>query len=171
MMKKRIVSCALALLLALGCVLPAGAYDLPCVCDETYYATLDYYGAVREASVVKSYLLNGQTTVTDYGEYDQVVNLTDSTQPTQTGSKVVFTPEPGAEKFYFEGKTTQPFNALPWSVGVSYKLNGAAIRAEELAGRTGLVEIDVDVLPNKGASQYSRTIWSSPSPPPSTKTT
>lgn len=156
-MKKRIASCALALLLALGCALPAGAYQVPASYDETYYATLDYYGAVTEASVVKSYLLNGQTSVTDYGDYDQVVNLTDGSDPVRSGDKLVFTPADGREKFYFEGKTQKPFDELPWTVAVSYKLNGAPAQAETLAGQTGLVEILVDVLPNPKAPEYTRT--------------
>ncbi len=156
-MKKRILSGALALMLALGCMLPAGAYEIPAVCDETYYATLDYYGAVSEAGVVKSYALNGQSTVTDYGDYDEVINLTDTTQPIQSGGKLVFTPKAGTDKFYFEGKTSKPFEALPWTIAVSYKLNGAPALAPDLAGRTGLVEIDVDVTPNPRANDYTRT--------------
>ncbi len=155
-LKKRILSGALALMLALGCAMPAGAYELPAVCDETYYATLDYYGAVNEASVVKSYALNGQSTVTDYGDYDEVINLTDTTKPVQSGNKLVFTPKAGTEKFYFEGKTSKPFEALPWTIAVSYKLNGAPALAPDLAGKTGLVEIDVDVTPNPGANDYTR---------------
>lgn len=155
-MKKRVVSCALALVLALGCAIPAGAYEVSASYDETYYATLDYYGVPTEASVVKSYVLGDQTTITDYGVYDEVVNLTDTTQPTIDGSKLVFTPQAGTTKFYFEGKTTKPFEDLPWRVAVSYRLNGAPAKAEDLAGKTGLVEMDVDVLPNPQADEYRR---------------
>lgn len=155
-MKKRLLACALALVLALGCAIPAGAYELPLSYDETYYATLDYYGVPTQASVVKSYRLNGQSAITDYGEYDAVTNLTDNTVGEQSPGKVVFTPEAGTNKFYFEGKTTKPFEALPWHIAISYRLNGAPILAEELAGKTGLVEINVDVTPNAQAPAYSR---------------
>ncbi len=155
-MKKRIFSGALALVMLLGCAMNAGAYELPCAYDETYYATLDYYGAPTQASVVKSYQLRGHTSVTDYGVYDEVINLTDSTSPVIDGGKLTFTPQPGAEKFYFEGRTTQPFEDLPWTIAVSYKLNGAPARAEDLAGKTGLVEIDIDAVPNLRAPAYTR---------------
>lgn len=156
-MKKRILSGALALLLLLACPLSAGAYTLDAAYDETYYATLDYYGAPTQASVVKSYQLRGQTTVTDYGVYDEVINLTDSTSPVIDGGKLTFTPKSGAEKFYFEGRTTQPFDDLPWTVAVSYQLNGAPALAQDLAGKTGLVEIDIDAVPNPAAPEYLRT--------------
>lgn len=155
-MKKRVLACSLAALLALGCALPARAYEIPASYDETYYATLDYYGAPTQASVVKSYRLNGQSAITDYGDYDEVTNLTDDTPAVYKDGKVVFTPQEGTDKFYFEGKTTQPFEELPWKVDISYRLNGAPIRAEELAGKTGLVEIGIKVTPNHAAPAYSR---------------
>lgn len=155
-MKKRVLACSMAVLLALGCAIPARAYELPASYDETYYATLDYYGAPTQASVVKSYRLNGQSAITDYGVYDEVTNLTDDTPGVYADGKVVFTPQAGTEKFYFEGKTTQPFDDLPWRVTISYRLNGAPARAEELAGKTGLVEIEIGVTPNPSAPAYSR---------------
>lgn len=157
-MKKRVISCALALLLALSCAVPAGASSLSSSYDETYYATLDYYGALQDSSVVKSYRLNGQSSVTDYGSYDEVVNLTDQTQPVVEGGKVVFTPQAGSgDKFYFEAKTAKPYEELPWTISLSYKLNGAPILAQDLAGKTGLVEIALDIVPNAKAGTYAKS--------------
>lgn len=155
---KRALTLTLALTVTAGSLIPAAsAVTIPAACDETYYATLDYYGAVQDASVVKSYRLNGNTSITDYGTYDQVVNLTDDRLPTVENGAVTFTlGEDAPEKFYFEGKTQAPFEALPWNIAVSYKLNGAPILAEDLGGKTGLVEILLDVTANPGASEYSR---------------
>lgn len=155
---KRTLALGLAATLAAGTVLPASAAaTLPANLDETYYATLDYYGAIQEGSVVKSYRLNGADSVTDYGSYDQVINLTDSLTPTVDGDAVTFAlGEEAPEKFYFEGRTQKPFDELPWNIAVSYRLNGAPAPAEELAGKTGLVEIALDVTLNPGAAAYSR---------------
>lgn len=149
---------SLAILLLCASAVPvARAETLPVIYDEAYYATLDYYGAPLQASVVKSYRLNGASTVTDYGRYDQVLNLTDSGSPTVAGDRVTFTVEDqGVDKFYFEGRTQAPFQALPWNITVSYKLNGAPALAEDLAGQTGLVEICLDVTPDPNAPAYSR---------------
>jgi len=126
-------------------------------CDEAYYATLDYYGNLTEGSVVKSYLLNGTDSITDYGTYDTVNNLTDGTQPATAGGKTTFDFSGSApEHFCFEGVTSQPFKTLPWTLSLSYTLNGVPVKAEELAGKTGVVEITVNAVPNAAASEYAR---------------
>lgn len=126
--------------------------------DEAYYATLDYYGNLKDGSVVKSYALNGAMSLTDYGTYDDVVNLTDGTAPVTAGAKTTFTfdKDTAPSHFYFEGKTTQPFKALPWSISLSYTLNGVPTKAENLAGKTGVVEITAKATPNKNASSYAQ---------------
>ena len=156
---KRTLSLTLTLAVTVGALIPsANAMTIPAACDETYYATLDYYGGIQEAGVVKSYRLNGNTSVTDYGVDEEVINLTDDRLPVVDGETVTFTLEEDApEKFYFEGKTQTPFEELPWKIAVSYKLNGAPVPAEDLAGKTGLVEILLDVTANPGASEYSRS--------------
>ena len=128
------------------------------VYDEAYYAMTDYYGNLTEGSVVKSYLTNGYSTLTDYGQYDEVLNLTDGTVPSSAGGMTTFRFDAGTapSHFYFEGKTTRPFEALPWTLAVSYKLNGVPTRAEELAGKTGVVEINLDAIPNPDAIEYAR---------------
>lgn len=52
--------------------------------------------------------------------------------------------------------TSQPFEELPWTLSVQYTLNGVAAKAEDLAGKTGVVEIHVDAIPNGKASEYAR---------------
>ena len=155
----RIGSCALSALMMLGSI-PAAAIDdgVTATYDEAYYAMTDYYGNLTDGSVVKSYRTNGISTLTDYGDYDEVINLTDGTEPTRTDGKTVFQLDesnlPGT--FYFEGKTAKPFEQLPWTLSVSYTLNGVPAKAEDLAGKTGVVEINLDAVPNETASEYAR---------------
>ena len=155
----RIGSCALSALMMLGSI-PAAAIDdgVTATYDEAYYAMTDYYGNLTDGSVVKSYRTNGISTLTDYGDYDEVINLTDGTEPTRTDGKTVFQLNesnlPGT--FYFEGKTAKPFEQLPWTLSVSYTLNGVPTKAEDLAGKTGVVEINLDAVPNETASEYAR---------------
>lgn len=163
LMGKRLLSLALAILLAAACSFPAAAAEpigdgVTPTYDEAYYATLDYYGNLLDGSVVKSYTLNGATSLTDYGIYDEVVNLTDGTAPAVAGNATTFSfsRSDAPSHFYFEGKTAAPFEALPWTLSVSYTLNGVAVRAEDLAGKTGVVEITVNAIPNENASEYAR---------------
>ena len=125
--------------------------------DEAYYVSLDYYGNLTDASMVKSYILNGVDTVTDYGDYKSINNLTDGTDPaSENGAHVFRFGDDAPSHFYFEGKTDKPFEALPWTISVSYKLNGVPTKAEDLAGKTGVVEINVDAIPVDTASEYAR---------------
>lgn len=157
--EKRIFALLLSAALTLGCTAPALAADdgVTTACDEAYYGKLDYYGNLTEGSVVKSYILNGAAEITDYGRYDEVTSLTDGVQPAVDGDRVTFDLTNAADShFYFEGVTAKPFEALPWTVEVHYKLNGVPVKAEELAGKAGLVEIDVGAYPNEGASDYAK---------------
>ena len=58
--------------------------------DEAYYAMTDYYGNLTDGSVVKSYRTNGIATLTDYGDYDEIINLTDGTVPARNGGMTTF---------------------------------------------------------------------------------
>ena len=126
--------------------------------DEAYYAMTDYYGNLTDGSVVKSYTTNGAASLTDYGDYDEIVNLTNGLAPKTVGGRSVFTfgESSISDHFYFEGKTAKPFEQLPWTLAVHYTLNGVAMKAEELAGKTGVVEISIDAIPNEQASEYAR---------------
>ena len=155
----RVGSCALSALMVLGSIPAAAIGDgVTATYDEAYYAMTDYYGNLTDGSVVKSYRTNGIATLTDYGDYDEIINLTDGTAPARNGGKTTFRLDektlPGT--FYFEGKTAKPFQQLPWTISMSYTLNGVPTKAEDLAGQAGVVEIRLDIVPNGRASEYAR---------------
>lgn len=155
----RVGSCALSALMVLGSIPAAAIGDgVAATYDEAYYAMTDYYGNLTDGSVVKSYRTNGIATLTDYGDYDEIINLTDGTVPARNGGMTTFRLDekalPGT--FYFEGKTTKPFQQLPWTISMSYTLNGVPTKAEDLAGQAGVVEIRLDIVPNGRASEYAR---------------
>lgn len=156
---RRTLALTMSAVLLLGS-LPVSAVDdgVKPTYDEAYYAMTDYYGNLTDGSVVKSYTMNGTDALTDYGTYDEVVNLTNGLTPTTKDGKTIFNFEKDSipEHFYFEGKTAKPFEQLPWTLSVHYTLNGVAAKAENLAGKTGIVEINVDAIPNESASEYAR---------------
>ena len=161
---KRFSAWALAGTMILGAAVPAHA-EIPDgvepEVDEAYYVLMDYYGNPTDTSVVKSYTMNGADRIVDYGTYDSVQNLSNSVKPTTDGDKVTFDfGDSAPENFYFEGKTGKPFETLPWTISVSYKLNGAPAKAEDLAGAKGMVEIDVKATPKKkGVTKYMQNNW------------
>lgn len=157
----RITALAAAAALLFTIVPPASASEnsdgVTPACDEAYYATTDYYGNLSNGSVVKSYAMNGKSRVTDYGTYKKVTNLTDDTKAQRSGSKTTFNfGKDVPEHFYFEGETRQPFDDLPWKLSLTYKLNGVPIKANKLKGKSGMVEISLNMVPNKNASEYAR---------------
>ncbi|MDW2800536.1 hypothetical protein RZO55_23500 [Clostridium boliviensis] len=152
---KRIFHIGLAVVFSMQSVLVPLASEVQPPYDETLYVTMDPYGEIKESSIVKVYRMNGSEPLTDYGTYDKVINLTDHSQPVigEDGS-VTFHPEEGENRFYFEGQTKTEKKELPWNITVSYRLNGVEKKADELAGEKGLIEVNVDLVPNKGVSDY-----------------
>lgn len=158
---RRWISAGMALILAVvPLMVSAEEYTSGVVptCDEAYYAMLDYYGNLQEGSVVKSYVLNGADTITDYGKYDEVTNLTDGTEPTYENGVTTFRFKEGEapDHFYFQGSTREPYETLPWKISMQYQLNGVKKEAEDLAGEKGVVTVELNIVPNEAASQYAK---------------
>lgn len=124
--------------------------------DETLYLNLDYYGAISDANVVKGIEFNKQETYTDYGTYTEVVCLGNDEDPKfENGEVVLKAPENGG-RLFFQGTLDNSAVQSPWSFDLGYKLNGRAVEAKDLAGASGLVEIDIDATANKQVSEYMR---------------
>lgn len=108
--------------------------------DEVVYAALDGSGAVNSIYVVNVLNPEKPGAVTDYGDYSSVTNLTDTAQIEQEGDAV--TVDVGAgESFRYQGDLAS--KNLPWDVAVTYKLDGKAIDASELGGKSGLLEMEI----------------------------
>ena len=157
---KRAVSGTLAAVMAASAGIASfGAAGVP-VCDEAMYVTMDPYGGISEASVVKSYELHGAREITDRGTYQAVHNMTGMEEPEVDGDTVIFRllEEPENDRFYFEGRMEpeEVSETLPWDIAVSYRLNGVERRLEELAHEKGVLKISIDAVPNTGTSEYFR---------------
>lgn len=157
---KRAVSGTLAAVMTASAGIASfGAAGVP-VCDEAMYVTMDPYGGISEASVVKSYELHGAREITDRGTYQAVHNMTGMEKPEVDGDTVTFRllEEPENDRFYFEGRMEpeEVSGTLPWDITVSYRLNGVERRLEELAHEKGVLKISIDAVPNAGTSEYFR---------------
>ncbi|MFB9974110.1 YhgE/Pip domain-containing protein [Allobacillus sp. SKP2-8] len=112
--------------------------------DEVIYATLSPTGEQQELYVVNRFDVVDEGTIVDYGDYTSVRNLTDMTEVALDGDKVEFTASD--EEFYYQGNMEK--TELPWSIGVTYYLDGEKISPEQLAGKEGQVKIEVDAKAN-----------------------
>ena len=134
---------------------PVYAAEASVSVDEAMYVNLDYYGRVDKVNVVKGVSLNGLTSFTDYGNYLDVTNMTNNTAPEVGDGKVTWNlPADTKGYFYYKGAIDKDTVTLPWTMDVSYKLNGVPTDAEKLAGASGLVEVHVTATPNEAARDY-----------------
>ncbi len=124
--------------------------------DETLYLNLDYYGGISKANVVKGINFNSLSTYTDYGDYLSVTNMSTDEKPAEGSGSVTFSaPEKGG-KFFFEGELDPKKVVSPWTFDVTYKVNGVVTNAEDAAGASGTIEMDIDCYPNENASEYMK---------------
>lgn len=136
---------------------PVYAAEASVSVDESMYVNLDYYGSVDKVNVVKGVSLNGLTSFTDYGNYLDVTNMTNNTAPEIGDGKVTWNlPADTKGYFYYKGAIDKDTVTLPWTMDVSYKLNGVPTDAEKLAGASGLVEVHVTAKPNDAARDYDK---------------
>lgn len=159
--KKKAYKVAAITLLAsimLGEVMPFAAYaaQAQAEVDETMYLNLDYYGSISKANVVKGINFNSQDSYTDHGSYTALTNMTNDEELSEkNGTVVIKAPENGG-KFYFQGTMEPEKVSIPWSIDVTYKLNGIVTNAEDIAGKSGLVEMNIDAMPNDNVSEYMK---------------
>ena len=115
--------------------LPAYGAEASVDVDETMYVNLDYYGRVDKINVVKGVGLNGRTEFTDYGTYENVINMSNSIEPVLGDGTVTWQlPQAQRERFYYKCAVDKDRMVLPWDFDVSYKLNGVPTDADKLAG-------------------------------------
>ena len=156
-MGKRLLASVMAAVTASTAIaVPASAAPPRVQVDETMYVNLDYYGSETEINVVKGCSTNGVTEYTDYGIYEKVENMTDSTAPSMGDGSVTWKFPDKNQRFYYQCTLPKEEMELPWTFDISYKLNGVETEPKALNGASGLVEIHVKAVPNQKAKAYFR---------------
>ena len=152
---KRTAAVLSAVMLA-GCIsTPLHAAAPKVEVDESVYVNMDYYGGISDISVVKGCFLNGNTTIEDYGDYDEIINMSDRTEPKVEDGKVTWNLEnTDTQYFYYECKSEDLKAKVPWDIDISYRLNGVEARGEDLGGAQGLVSTRIHVTPKEDIPDY-----------------
>lgn len=107
--------------------------------QETVYATLDANGNKTDV-IVSDWLKNAA----DKGEVKDASDLTDITNTkgdekfTQDGESLNWNTE--SDDIYYQGKTDKE---MPVGMSITYKLDGKEIAADELAGKSGKLEMKI----------------------------
>lgn len=110
--------------------------------EEVIYVTLDASGELVSAYAVNSFP-GGE--ITDYGDYDSVRVLNTGDEIEYKGGIVNITTD--AKRIYYQGGLKKV--ELPWDISLTYRLDGKAVTAEEIAGKSGEAEIRFTVTQNE----------------------
>ncbi len=141
---KRILSLAIAMLL----LLPSAVIAQPLIAlpqkEEVVYGKMNPSGYVEEVIIVNAFLGQGRE-LFDYGNYSEVLNLTD-TGVLRHGFTEVYA-ETDAQDFFYQGKVRN--NLMPWNVTFRYELDGKVFSPEALKGQSGNLVICVKVRQNE----------------------
>lgn len=150
---RRVTATALLLSFALPQCAQAAAPTVET--DETVYINMDYYGAPTNTRIVKGVNLNGHTEFTDFGDYKDVYNMSTFDEPTLKDGSVYWKLDTDKNRFYYECIPNDTVNIqMPWNFDVSYKLNGVPVEADQCAGASGTIQMDIHAVPNTYASDY-----------------
>ncbi|MGN1136227.1 MAG: hypothetical protein ACI4SF_08420 [Oscillospiraceae bacterium] len=138
----KIISGILALSLVSSYAMPVMAAEK----EEVVYVMAGADGSVNSVYAVNSF--DGGN-ITDYGDYDDVKLLNLDGNITQNGDEVTFSaPENG--KVYYQG--TLKNTEIPWTISIKYFLDGKELSAEEIAGKSGALEIKISITENEKCS-------------------
>lgn len=122
----------------LGVAVPAFATEK----EEVVYAVLDAHGQVDGVYVVN--IFEGGD-IQDYGNYTSVHALNTEDAISFQNGEVTFHSD--AQRVYYQGDLDT--KDLPWVFTLTYQLDGKTVTAEELAGKTGHVVIQLDIRKNE----------------------
>ena len=119
--------------------------------EEVIYGRLDNYGRARSAYAVVTLTVDEPGTVTHYGSYTAVENLTD-TSPIDYSNGVVTLEAEDSGRYYYQGTLRRAL--MPWDIEISYKLDGEEIDPDDLSGASGELEVDIHTATNSGFDTY-----------------
>ncbi len=108
--------------------------------EESVYIKADPSGKVTETTVTEWLKNPGKGNLSDESGLSDIKNVKGEETFTQ-GDENALTWKSEGEDIYYQGTTD---GELPVGVKVSYKLDGKAISAKELDGKSGKVEIKID---------------------------
>lgn len=121
--------------------------------QEVIYAALNAEGVARDVNVVNVLSAESGQTVQDFGLYDQVINLTDTSEISKLSDSVVVTMPEGEDVSEFTYQGTMENAQIPWNVSIAYYLDGQEIAPSDLAGKSGHLDLHIETTRNQLADQ------------------
>ena len=114
--------------------------------SEVVYANLSSEGTAEAAYVVNRFDVEKGGTIVDYGPYEdvRVISGTDGVRLDGDAASI----KAGEGVAFYQGNIAGV--QLPWDISIEYSLDGSKVDADELAGSSGHVQIDVSTSKSPG---------------------
>ena len=139
---KKITTAALSVLMSGSLAVPAFAGTVPSEKEEVIYVMTDTSGTVTDIEAVN--IFSGGD-ITDYGDYSDVKVLNTTDDISLSGDEVTLSSD--ADKIYYQG--TMKSKSIPWNISIRYFLDGEEYDPEDIAGKSGALEIHFSVNKNE----------------------
>ena len=111
---------------------------------EVVFARLRATGDVDNVYVVNHFHPDRMSSLTDYGDYQEVIQLTGSVPPVLSGTTVSIAEAEGP--YYYQGNLRS--RELPWFFEMTWRLDGEIMYPERLSGVSGELELEISVKRN-----------------------
>ena len=146
-MIRKLTALAGVLIVLLMCL----AVQAELVKDEVVYASLAADGQVKGLYVINAFEADAQETVTDLGDYTQAFPLGDAEDFAYENGEVSFVMQAG--RFSYQGDLAG--RELPWTIEISYFLDGNPVAPEALSGAAGQLEVRLTVQVNEAMRSFA----------------
>ncbi|MCI1936221.1 MAG: hypothetical protein LKJ28_06770 [Bifidobacteriaceae bacterium] len=119
--------------------------------DQNIYGILKANGSTKNVYVVNQFNVTKAGTLSDYGKYDSVTNLSNTKAIASDADRHSIDVSKGT--FYYQGTPNTDSTELPWNIDISYSLNGKGVKAADLVGKSGTVRVEIDTTKNPDAAE------------------
>lgn len=114
--------------------------------EEVVYVKINDNGNVDNVYIINSFDINSNKNIIDYGDYTNVVNLSTNDILNYSNGLLDTTINASEEKFYYQGDLDS--KEIPWNISINYILDGKSISSKDLAGKSGKLEIKMEINEN-----------------------
>lgn len=140
--EKKIMAVGMVFVVLFAAVEPVSAKEAASEKEEVVYIMTDSAGNVQSVNVVN--IFSGGD-VTDYGNYTAVRMMNTDAAIQSEGDQITFSTE--EKRVYYQG--TLGDAEMPWNISIRYFLDGREYAADEIAGKSGSLEIRFSVSKNE----------------------
>lgn len=116
--------------------------------EENVYINLGSNGEVEQIYVVNELTQEEIADIIDYGNYEEVRNLSTSEPIQKQGDMITVKGIKGTN--YYQGNLQT--KEMPWIIKVNYFLDEKEVQPQELAGKSGKLEIRISIQQNKNVN-------------------